>query len=184
MSLLYSQTLPLGWEALDFQLKDTEDQLRSLADFADKKGLLIIFTCNHCPYAKASWPILIDLHHQFKNEINFVAINPNDADQYPEDSFTEMKKLVQKLGISFPYLRDQSQKIARAYQAQCTPDLYLFRSDGGQFKLFYHGRINDNWQNPEHVQEKNLKQALKALVNGQNPPDKQPPSMGCSIKWK
>lgn len=183
MSLLYSEKLPMGWQSLEFKLIGTDDQQYSLSKFT-KPGLLIVFTCNHCPYAKASWPVLIDLYQQFRTNVDFIAINPNDATSYPEDSFPEMKRLVKDLHIQFPYLWDEDQKVARNYQAQCTPDIYLFNQAEQGRELFYHGRINDNWQDPADIKEENLKDALKRLVDGQTPPDTQPPSMGCSIKWK
>jgi peroxiredoxin len=184
MALVQSEPLPIGWEAKDFFLKDTEGKQYSLKNFADKKGLLIVFTCNHCPYAVASWPLIIDLYLQFGKDIAFVAINPNDEINYPQDSFEQMKIKKIEWKIPFSYLRDETQEIAQAYQAQCTPDLYLFKNENQTFKLFYHGRINDNWQNPKEVKEKNLEDALNALISSQLPPEFQPPSMGCSIKWK
>lgn len=183
MTLVQSEPLPIGWVAKDFTLKGSEEKEYSLIDFADKKGLLIVFTCNHCPYAMASWPLIIDLYQQFGQDIGFAAINSNDAINYPEDSFEQMKIKKVEWKIPFPYLRDETQEIAQAYQAQCTPDLYLFKNENGAFKLFYHGRVNDNWQNPEQVTEKNLEEAINTLVNDQSPPESQPPSMGCSIKW-
>ncbi|MBU1868826.1 thioredoxin family protein [Patescibacteria group bacterium] len=184
MVLLHSEQLPGNWPAPDFKLNDTEENVYSLDSFTAKKGLLIIFTCNHCPYAQAAWPLLIDLFQEFNQDIGVTAINPNDAETYPEDSLAEMKQTKMKLAIPFPYLHDETQQTAKSYQAQCTPDIYLFINENSQFKLFYHGRINDNWQNPEAAQEENLKDAIKLLVNGQPAPPEQPPSIGCSIKWK
>lgn len=185
MSLLYSKPLPIGWPAPDFQLRNaTDDQAYSLANFKNKQGLLIVFTCNHCPYAQAAWPLTIKLYNQFKDQVHLAAINPNDSSQYPEDSFDQMKVLARDLQLPFPYLHDATQQVAKAYQAQCTPDLYLFKNDGSRFTLFYHGRINDNWQNPSAVTQENLEDALQKLIAGENPPAEHPPSMGCSIKWK
>ena len=113
-----------------------------------------------------------------------VAINPNDADTYTDDSFANMRKLVEEMNLSFPYLHDETQEIAKEYKAQCTPDLYLFKNEGGRFKLWYHGRITDDWQNPEKVKERNLEDAMLRLANDERKPENQPPSMGCSIKWK
>lgn len=183
MALIESVELPLGWQAQDFSLHDTEEDTYTLSNFSGNKGLLVIFTCNHCPYAKAAWPLTIILHEKFKEDIGFVAINPNDAQMYPEDSFEQMKVKKQDWKIPFPYLRDETQEVAKAYKAQCTPDLYLFKNKNGSFNLYYHGRINDNWQNPKRVTERNLEDALQKLVNGEEPPGYQPPSMGCSIKW-
>lgn len=178
------ETIQAGWEAPAFRLPDTQGREYSLEDFKDKKGLLVVFTCNHCPYAKAAWPLLIELYKKHRGEVEFVGVNPNDEAAYPEDSLEVMKQKVGEWGIPFPYLRDESQEVARAYQAQCTPDSYLFKNENNVFKLFYRGRINDNWQDPENVREHNLDEALTALEKNESPPLSQPPSMGCSIKWK
>lgn len=182
MALVQSSKTPIGWEAPNFDLPGTNGKSYSLDSFKDAKGLGVVFTCNHCPYARAAWPLLIKLAEDYKAQgVSFVGINPNDEEEYPEDSFEEMKKKVGEWGINFPYLRDQTQGVARAYDAQCTPDIYLFDQER---KLFYRGRINDNWQKPEHVTEENLKVAIENLLRGDPPPENQPPSMGCSIKWK
>lgn len=149
MALTYSQRMPLGTKAFDFSLPAADGKTYSLADFAGKKALVIIFSCNHCPYAQASWDPLTKLAKAYQDkEVAFVAINPNDETSYPEDSFEKMPEYVKKFRISFPYLRDKSQAVAKNYQAVCTPDVYLF--DEKQ-KLFYHGRINDNWSEPQKV---------------------------------
>ena len=180
--LLYSTQLKVGWQAPDFRLPDTNGKTYSLHEQPLKRGILVIFTCNHCPYAKAAWPIIIKLHKKYqKHGIDFVAINPNDDREYPEDSFEAMKKKVIEWNIPFPYLRDTSQKTAKDFQAQCTPDIYLLDKDK---KLFYHGRINDNWQNPDKVKRQDLADALDRLYVSDKPPVEQFPSMGCSIKWK
>ena len=183
MVLTESTSLPLGWPAEDFELPDTEGNDRSLPEFTDKKGLIIVFTCNHCPYAQAAWPLLINLRDKYRDNVSFVAINPNDAENYPDDSLEKMQKLVEEKAIPFPYLRDDDQGSALAYQAQCTPDIYLFKIEHKKPNLYYHGRINDNWKDAASVKERNLENALEKLVNDQEPPDQQPPSMGCSIKW-
>lgn len=182
MVLIQSQSLEIGkWQAPDFLLKGTDDQMHHLADSQSAKGIIVFFTCNHCPYAKASWPIMIDLANEYKNRgIKFVAINAN-APVHPDDSFEKMKEEVIERNIPFPYLVDSTQEIAQAYNAQCTPDIYVFDENK---KLYYHGRINDNWQNPGEVKEENLKDAIEALLKNDPPPQDQPPSMGCSIKWK
>jgi peroxiredoxin len=183
MVLMDSGKSNKDFEAKDFELKDTDGSIKSLGDFKDKKGLLIVFTCNHCPYAKASWPVLVDLHAKYGDDIRFVAINPNDSDTYPEDSFETMQKRVKDWNVKFPYLRDKTQEVAKAYNAQCTPDPFLFKNDNGKFKLYYHGRIVSDWQNPEASEEHNLKDALRDLLTNKPSPSNQPPAMGCSIKW-
>ena len=171
MSLTQSIPLPPGqWVAPDFQLMGTDGKTYSLNDFSASAGLVVIFTCNHCPYAQAAWPLLVDLSRTYQQrKIQFIAINPNDPLEYPEDSFFEMQKRVEEWKIPFPYLVDADQTVAKAYMAQCTPDIYVFLQDR---RLYYHGRIND------------LAEVLDALLIGQKPPVVQPPSMGCSIKWK
>jgi len=184
MTLLHSESLPLGWEAPDFKLLGIDEKQYSLADFQNKKGLLVIFTCNHCPYAQAAWPLTLNLYQKYGEQVDFVAINSNESDNYPEDSYANMQELAQEMQLSFPYLHDETQTIAKAYQAQCTPDIYLFELKGGKFKLYYHGRINDNWQEPEKVTENSLAEALQGLIAGETAPAESAPSMGCSIKWK
>ncbi|MBI1870227.1 MAG: thioredoxin family protein [Chlamydiae bacterium] len=167
---------------IDFKLKGVDEKEYSVASFKDKKFLVIVFTCNHCPYAQASWPRLIELQKEFASrDIQFVGINPNDDRKYPDDSFSNMKLLAKEKSVNFPYLRDASQEVARAYQAQCTPDVYVY--DRAR-QLKYHGRMDDNWQEPTKVKSHDLKNALETLLQGKVPSEKQMPSMGCSIKWK
>ena len=113
-----------------------------------------------------------------------VAINSNDEEMYPADSYDSMKMEVQNRQIPFPYLHDKSQQTAKAYMAQCTPDPYLFENVKGVYKLYYHGRINDNWQQKEAVTENSMEEAMTKLVTGEEAPGVQHPSLGCSIKWK
>lgn len=185
--------LPLGTKAIDFSLPGTDGKSYSLDDFATARGLVVVFSCNHCPYAKAAWPLLVKLADEFREKgVQFIAINPNDEKQYPEDSFEVMKARVSEWGINFPYLRDESQEIARAFQAQCTPDIYVLDY---KRELYYHGRINDTWPPVQKVDgvwqssnkkpnKEELKEALKSLLDGKDPPKVQNPSLGCSIKWK
>jgi len=182
MTLLESLVLPMGTDIIDFNLPATDGENYSPADFADKKVLVIIFMCNHCPYVKAVIDRLIAIQADYGDKgVQLIGINANDAEGYPEDSFEAMKEWVKEKGINFVYLHDESQKTARAYQAQCTPDIFVF---GQSRKLAYHGRIDDNWQVPEKVTKKELRAALDALLAGQPVSEDQKPSMGCSIKWK
>jgi peroxiredoxin len=182
MVLLESFKLTLGEDAHDFSLSGTDDQTYSLDSFSDAKVLVIIFMCNHCPYVQAVLDRMIQIQADYKDKgVQFVGINSNDAENYPEDSFDGMKQVVEEKGINFPYLFDESQGVARTYQAQCTPDIYVYDQDR---KLAYHGRIDDNWQEPENVTKQELREALDALVAGKKPAEDQNPSMGCSIKWK
>ena len=169
-----------GEKLIPFQLKDQDGNRRTSEQLsADHALLLVVFTCNHCPYAVASWPVLIDLQNRYANELQIVAINPNNNPDYPDDHFEKMKPYVQARGINFPYLFDADQSVARAYKAVCTPDPYLFR-DG---KLIYHGRLTDNWQHPEEVQEHSMELQIQAALGRAEAPRETFPSMGCSIKW-
>lgn len=179
-----SQTTPIGWKARDFRLIATDDREYALRAFADKIGLAVIFTCNHCPYAKATWPQLVELSKKYDEHVGFVAINPNDEKAYPDDSFEKMKQYAEKWDVPFPYLRDETQEVAKAYDAQCTPDIYLFTVKDVTFSLFYRGRISDNWKQPKKAKDKSFENAMKALIAGDPPPEEQIPSVGCSIKWK
>ena len=182
MSLTESQKAKIGSSAPDFNLPATDGQNYSLDSFTNAHALVIVFTCNHCPYAKAAWPLLVKLAQEFKEKgVAFIGINPNDDKQYPEDSLEMMKQKVDEWQISFPYLRDETQEVARTYGAVCTPDVFVFNQNR---KLYYHGRINDNWQEPEKVTQEELKEALESVLADNHPPTIQYPSIGCSIKWK
>ena len=182
MVLLESLQLPMGSDIIDFSLPATDGKTYSLSDFADKKILVIIFMCNHCPYVQAIIDRLIKLQTHYEDQgVQLIGINSNESENYPEDSFDNMKKWVEEIGINFVYLRDESQETAKAYQAQCTPDIYVFDKNR---KLAYHGRLDDNWQEPENVQKRELRQAIDALLEDKPVPEEQHPSMGCSIKWK
>jgi len=183
MVLVESKTKEVNWQAPDFDLLWTDEQRYTLKDFVFNQWLCIVFTCNHCPYAKASWAPLIELTYMFPS-IAFVAINSNDAASYPDDNFAQMQKTHRMYGLPFVYLHDTTQQVARAYDAQCTPDIYLFKNTKWIFNLFYHGRLNDNWQDPTHVQDKSLETHCKKLIAWEKPDEQRIPSMWCSIKRK
>jgi len=165
--------------AKDFSLPAIDGKTYSLANFAKQKVLVVIFMCNHCPYVKAVLPRLNTLAEEFKKKgVGFVGINANDSTDYPEDNFEMMKEIE----IAFPYLHDESQEIAKAYKAVCTPDIFVYDSER---KLAYHGRIDDNWKDAEAVKQQDLKNALEKILAGEKiPKENQIPAMGCSIKWK
>ncbi len=178
MVLLHSISVPLGSALPSFQLKNTDGKICTPKNFIDAKILVIVFTCNHCPYAQAVENRLLEFHKKYaKKNVQLVCINANDAENYPDDSFQNM----QKKKYPFPYLYDETQSTARIFQAQCTPDLYVY--DGAQ-RLAYHGRFDDNWQNEKTVTSHDLEDAVKALLAGKMPSPDQKSSMGCSIKWK
>jgi peroxiredoxin len=184
MAVTSSETKPFGWEAVNFNLEGIDDRYHSLSEFKDKQGLLVVFTCNHCPYAQATWPTINALYENYHQELGFIAINPNDDMMYPEDSFGQMIVHAKHWDIKMPYVRDESQDVARAYDARCTPDNYLFKNEGGRFVLYYRGRVNDNWKDPTAVTENSLDNAIQNLLNNKKSPSPQFPSTGCSIKWK
>ena len=182
MALVESIKIGLGTRMPHFELNDSRGKLFRSESLYGKKGLLAAFTCNHCPYAQAVWPRLIRLAaHAGMLGVKTVGINPNIHPAYPEDSPEEMAKKVKEWGVNFPYLVDETQDIARAFQAQCTPDLYLFNA---AHELVYHGRLDDNWKEPEKVKREELKEAVENLSAGKLISKDQKPSMGCSIKWR
>ena len=170
----------LGSKAPDFNLPNTDGENISLEHFK-AEILVVIFTCNHCPYAKAVEDRLIDLGNKYSGTVDFVLISSNDAENYPADSPEKMAEQARNKGYPFPYLFDETQEIAKAYSAVCTPDIFLYNNER---KLEYRGRLDDNWQNPNQVEREELKMAIEAILNGKGIEFEQMPSMGCNIKWK
>lgn len=182
MALLHSTMVPLGSVARDFLLPGVDGKNYSLDSFSDKRVLVVIFMCNHCPYVKAVISRLNDLQNQLGPKgAQLVGINSNDAERYPDDSFDSMKKTAREKNIAFPYLFDADQEIAKAYDAVCTPDIYLY---GEARTLLYRGRIDDNWEQSEKVTQRDLYSAMEAGLQGKEISGEQVASMGCSIKWK
>ena len=182
MPVMHSKGMPLGTQAPPFSLPDVDGETRGLESFGDADVLVIVFTCNHCPYAIASEDRLIEIQRDYAPRgVQVVAINPNDAQKYPDDSFDAMKVRAADKGFNFPYLHDESQSVARAFDAACTPDIFVFDRDR---KLIYNGRIDDNWQQPAQVTRRDLRAVLDAAVEGGSVDFEHVPSMGCSIKWK
>ncbi|MCH7940966.1 MAG: thioredoxin family protein [Thaumarchaeota archaeon] len=182
MVLLESQIkLKTGDQAPDFDLIGIDDKNHSLNDYKDYDGLLVLFTCNHCPYVKAKVEAIKEIHEKFKDKVALVGINSNDPTNYPDDNFENMKKTAREKGIKFDYLVDDTQEIAKKYGATCTPDPFLFDKER---KLVFHGRI-DNAMNPEDtVTEKTMIINIKKLLTGEKIEKDFDPSIGCSIKWK
>jgi peroxiredoxin len=180
------QVLDAGDEAPDFDLPGTDEETYSPDDFADREALLVVFTCNHCPYAKAKERALNAIAADY-DEVAVVGINPNDAEEYPDDSFERMRERVEsgKLDID-AYLRDESQSVAAAYGAVCTPDPFLFANDDGTFRLAYHGRLDDALNpddEPSGEPGFEMRQAIDAVLAGEAVDLDWQPSRGCSIKW-
>ncbi len=182
MALLESILIPLATTMPEFEINDPSGKSYKGSEHFGERGLLVAFTCNHCPYALAVWPRLIRLAKYARGmKINTLAINPNIHPAYPDDSPAKMKEKIKERGIDFPYLVDESQSVAKSFRAQCTPDIYLFDKDK---KLVYHGRIDDNWQDESKITREELKEALNDYASGKGVSSTQRPSMGCSIKWK
>jgi peroxiredoxin len=173
--------MPTLTTAPDFSLKGTDGKTYSLAGFKDAKALVVVFSCNHCPYVKAYEGRMIALQKDYAAKgVRFVAINSNDDTGYPDDSFENMVKRAKERGFNFPYLRDDTQQVARAYGATHTPHLFVFGPDR---RLAYTGKIDDNWENPSAVKQQYLRDALDAIVAGKAPPKPETFAIGCTIKW-
>ncbi len=177
-----STMLELGTEAPFFRLPDFDGGIHSLEEYRGKP-LLVMFICNHCPYVRHVIGKLAELAEQYqKKGVGVVAINSNDTDAYPEDAPDKMKLFAQKHGFTFPYLFDESQEVAKAYRAACTPDFYLFDRD---HKLVYRGQMDGSRPgNGLPVTGEDLTRAVNNLLEGKPIPGDQRPSVGCNIKWK
>ncbi|MDO6519851.1 thioredoxin family protein [Zobellia uliginosa] len=179
-----SNMLPLGTTAPDFKLQNTiTGETSALNDLKGTRGTLIAFICNHCPFVKHINPELVRLAKTYQDKgIGFIAISSNDVENYPQDAPHLMKAVAEEEGYTFPYLYDETQKVAKDYDAACTPDFYLFDAD---LKLVYRGQLDDS--RPENgipVSGKDLRNAIDALLGNQKISEVQKPSIGCNIKWK
>lgn len=177
-----NKKLNLGDFAPEFNLTGTDSKKYSIDSFKDKKLLLVIFSCNHCPYVRAYERRIITLQNDYAEKgLQIVAINSNDASRYPEDSFEEMVKRASEIGFNFPYLYDENQEAALKYGASHTPELFLFNEER---KLVYIGKIDDNWQEPEKVRSNYLRNAIEEVLAGKDVSVPETYAIGCTIKWK
>jgi peroxiredoxin len=182
MALTENRDLDLGSPCPDFRLPSVDGATVARDDFRDKPALVVMFICNHCPYVQAVEDRYIALAREYGPKgVQFVGICSNDPTNYPEDAPAKLLERSRRKGYGFPYLVDASQDVARAFDAVCTPDIYVYDRER---RLAYHGRIDDNWQNPAKVTRRELATALDALLAGKQPPTQQHHSIGCSIKWK
>jgi peroxiredoxin len=184
MAYTESNMLPIGTEAPDFRLPDTvSGKTLTLHDVAGAKATVIIFSCNHCPYVIHVNPEIVRLANDYLPKgVGFVAISANDVVKYPADSPDKMKELAAAVGYPFPYLYDETQAVAKAYDAACTPDFYVF---DGNLRLAYRGRLDDSRpKTGTPLSGRDLRAALDAVLAGVAPVAKQYPSAGCNIKWK
>ena len=175
--------LERGDAAPDFDLPGADGDSYSLDDFADQGALLVVFTCNHCPYAEAKVDLLNDVAETY-DDCAVVGINPNDSEVYPDDSFEEMQRRVESGEVAYDaYLRDDDGAVARTYGAVCTPDPFVFRNDDGTFRLAYHGRLDDAMDPDAEPEEYYVYDAVGAALAGEEVDHPDRPSRGCSIKW-
>jgi peroxiredoxin len=183
MVMTASTMLPLGTPAPDFSLADTKSNIISIDDFKDTPALLVIFMCNHCPFVKHILKGMVELVKKYQEKgVAVVGINSNDVASFPEDRPEMMAKIAKAAGFTFPYLYDETQEVAKAYRAACTPDFFLFDK---KRKLVYRGQMDDSRPgNNIPVTGIDLRAALDAVLAGGKVSDKQKPSMGCNIKWK
>ena len=172
----------IGQRAPDFQLPGVDGNDYSLASFKNKKILVVVFTCNHCPYVQAYEERMRALQEEFADQnVQLVAINANDSVAYPEDNFRNMVKRAKARRFNFPYLRDETQRTARAYGAEYTPEAFVLNS---RFMVRYIGRVDDNWQHPEKVKSHDLRKAIEAVLAHKPVENPVTHAIGCTIKWK
>jgi peroxiredoxin len=172
----------IGDTAQDFKLKNVNNKMVSLAGIKNAKGYIVVFTCNHCPYAKAYEQRIIELHQKYAPlGYSVVAISPNDKDVQPDDSFEKMKALAKEKKYPFPYLYDETQEVAKAFGATRTPHVYVLDKDR---VVRYIGAIDDNSEDPALVKEKYVSNAVDALIGGKEVAVKETKAIGCGIKWK
>jgi peroxiredoxin len=176
-----TDTLKIGSQAPKFILPATDSNIYSLESFSNKKALVVIFSCNHCPYVQAYEDRIIEIQSDYASEVQIVAISSNEDTNYPEDSFAKMKERSQLKKFNFPYLHDETQLIAKAYGATHTPEIFLFDS---KRELVFHGKIDDNWQEPQSVKSKYLRNAIDELLSGKQISVPETFTIGCTIKWK
>lgn len=183
MALTETPICEFGARAIDFNLPGTDGRNRTLDDCRGENGILVMFICNHCPYVKAIRERLVeDVRELQKHGINSVAIMPNDPKDYPDDSFSNMKKIAAQYDFPFPYLLDETQETARSYGAVCTPDFFGYNSD---LELQYRGRLDEGKTEPPPVgYTRELFEAMCRIAETGKGPENQIPSMGCSIKWR
>jgi len=181
MALTENRTVALGTPCPAFHLPSVEGKTVDRDDFRSARALVVMFICNHCPYVQAVEDRLIALARAYEpKDVAFVGICSNDPTDYPDDAPARLLARWREKAYGFPYLVDESQDVARAFDAVCTPDLYVY--DGDRL-LAYHGRLDDNWKEPTKVRRRDLAEALDAVLAGRRPSGEQVPSMGCSIKW-
>jgi peroxiredoxin len=175
----------VGDEVATFSLTNVDGKTISLSDYNTQEGVIVVFTCNHCPYAKAYETRIMDLDAKFASKgYPVLAINPNDPVREPEDAPENMKKRAAEMKYSFPYLFDETQQVAKDFGATRTPHVYVLKNNNGKFTVEYIGAIDDNTDNPNAVTAKYVEGAIEALKSNQKPGITFTKAIGCTIKWK
>ena len=179
------QGYKVGDKAVDFKLKNIDNKTVSMADYKDAKGIIVVFTCNHCPFAKKYESRIMDLDAKYKSKgYPVVAISPNDPNEVPEDSFENMQKLANDKKYSFPYLMDETQLTAKAYGSTKTPHVFVLQKEKSEFIVKYIGAIDDNSDDEKSVKEKYVENAVNNLLAGKPINPDMTKAVGCGIKWK
>jgi peroxiredoxin len=174
--------LKTGDTAIPFTLPGVDGKEHSLSDYTGRSTIAVIFSCNHCPYVRAWEDRMVQIQADYMSKgMQLLAVNANDESKYPEDSFEKMKERAREKRFNFPYLRDETQKVARSYGAERTPEVFLFDS---RLTLQYHGAIDDNYDNPKAVKEQYFRNALDAVLAGKSVSLAETKPVGCTIKWK
>lgn len=182
---LSAQGYKLGDKATDFSLRNVDGKMVSLKDYNGSKGFIVVFTCNHCPFSKAYESRILDLDKKYA-ELGYpvIAINSNDVNKSPDDSFELMQELAKEKNYSFPYLYDETQEIAKNYGATRTPHAYILRKESNSLIVKYIGAIDDNADEPENAKIRYIQLAVDALISGNEVTIKETKAIGCTIKWK
>lgn len=181
MPALNTPVCEFGWKAQNFSLQSTSNEIVELNKVRGQNGTLIMFICNHCPYVLSALDeIIFEAKELIKNDIAVIAISSNDVSTHPDDSFENMQALSVNKKLPFPYLYDETQEVAKAYDAACTPDFFGFNSE---LSLQYRGRLNNKRESPNEIRRELYSAMIEIAKTGKGPRE-QIPSMGCSIKWK
>lgn len=177
-----TDTLKIGDPIPEFNLKAVDGKFYALQDFKEASGLIVIFSCNHCPYVQAYEERIKSIQSDYKTKgIQVIAISSNDVDSYPEDSFENMKLRSDEKQFNFPYLWDETQQLAKDFGATHTPEIFLFDKER---KLVFHGKIDDNWNDEKSIRQKYLRSALDEMLTGNQITVPETFTIGCTIKWK
>lgn len=188
VAVLFVAAKPAGYgvgdTAADFKLKNVDGKMVSLKDYTNKKGVIVIFDCNTCPYSHKYNERIMALAKKYESTFPVVAINSNSPEVSPGDSFEEMQKYAKSKGYTFPYLFDETQEVAKSYGATNTPHVYVLKKEGNAFKVAYIGAIDNNTKDAAAADKKYVEEAVDALIAGKAVPTDKTKAIGCTIKWK